>query len=383
MQSGSRRSWRLAAPFFILVLGAGLAGCGDGKDKEAARAPETIRAMETQVVRKELVEPVTGTGTVTADKTTVLGPRVTGIIDKVFVKVGDKVKEGDPLFQTREIEFRLKVAELESQVKLAQANLRNASRAFNRSEELHTNGFVSNGGLDNARAAKDTAAAQLGIAQAQLAAVKQQLTDSVVRAPFDGVITRRDVDEGKYMTTMGVDVSMGTGASSGSGVVQVMKIDVVSAIVQIPETDLRRVGVGTKAKVIVDGIGRSFDTEAAIVNDSVNAESRAVEIRLPIRNPDYAVKPGMFVRAEFYPAPRNALVLDRGAVQGTESQHYVFVSENGIARRVPVTLRQIDASTVEVLSGLKEGQQALTGPNLALIADGTPIRIETVAANLP
>lgn len=383
MQSGSRRRWRIATPFFILALGAGLAGCGDGKDKEAARAPETIRAMETQAVRKELIEPVTGTGTVTADKTTVLGPRVTGIIDKVFVKVGDKVKEGDPLFQTREIEFRLKVAELESQVKLAQANLRNASRAFDRSEELHANGFVSNGGLDNARAAKDTAAAQLGIAQAQLAAVKQQLTDSVVRAPFDGVITRRDVDEGKYMTTMGVDVSMGTGANSGSGVVQVMKIDVVSAIVQIPETDLRRVGVGTKAKVIVDGIGRSFDTEAAIVNDSVNAESRAVEIRLPIRNPDYAVKPGMFVRAEFYPVPRNALVLDRGAVQGTESQHYVFVSENGIAKRRLVTLRQIDASTVEVLSGLEEGQQALTGPNLALIADGTPIKIETVAANLP
>lgn len=383
MQFGFRRRWGLAAPLFGLVLAGSLAGCGDGKDKEAARAPETIRAMQTQVMRKDLIEPVTGTGTVIADKTTVLGPRVTGIIDKVFVKVGDRVKEGDPLFQTRDIELKLKVAELENQVKLAEANLRNAARAFGRSAELHDKGFVSNGGLDNARATRDTAAAQLGIAQAQLAGIRQQLADSIVRAPFDGVITRRDVDEGKFMTTMGVDVSMGTGANSGSGVVQVMKIDTVYAIVQIPETDLRRVGVGTRAKVTVDGLGRSFDTEAAVVNDSVDAASRAVQLRLPIENGDYAVKPGMFVRTELYPAPRNVLALDRGAVQGTESARYVFISENGVARRVPVTLRQIDASTVEVLSGLKEGQQALTGPNLPLIADGTPIKVETVAANLP
>lgn len=217
------------------------------------------------------------------------------------------------------------------------------------------------------------------------------LEDCTVRAPFDGVITRRDVDEGKYMATMG-GFGGGGGSSSGgsevpgmggggSGVLQIMKIDIVAAIVQIPEADLRKIKLGTKGKVVIDSIGRSFDSYVIILNDLIDTNTRGVEVRLPILNADYAVKPGLFARAELYPEPRNVLSLQRSAVQGTEDRRYVFVAENGVAKRVAVKVRQIDASSVEVLSGLGEGQRALTGPNLPLVAEGTPVKIETVAAN--
>ncbi|HEX7775119.1 MAG TPA: efflux RND transporter periplasmic adaptor subunit [Parvibaculum sp.] len=368
----------------LLVLGGSLAAlgaCGDGK-KTAEKPVETVSVFETVATAKALVEPVTGTGTISAAKTTDLGPRVTGIIDKIYVYVGARVKEGDPLFHTRDVELKLKVAELENQVKLAEAEDRNMSRAFGRSNELHASGYVSNGGLDNARAAKETAAARLGIATAQLAAAKQQLEDCTVRAPFDGVITRRDIDEGKYMMTMGGGFGgmSGGGGGGGNSVLQIMKIDVVAAIVQIPEVDLTKVHLNTKAKVTVDGVGRSYDSYALIINDAIDTSTRTVEVRLPIVNKDYTVKPGLFVWADFYPDPRNVISLDRTAVQGTEDQRYVFVAENGVARRVPVTVRQIDAGTVEVLSGLSAGQRALSGPNLPLVSEGTAVKIETVAA---
>ena len=104
--------------------------------------------------------------------------------------------------------------------------------------------------------------------------------------------------------------------------------------------------------------------------------TRAVEVRLPIANDDYAVKPGLFARVEIYPEPRSVLALDRSALMGTEAARYVYVNDNGRAKRADVTVRQIDATRVEVLSGLKEGDKALAGPNAVLLVEGTPVRIE-------
>jgi len=367
-----------------------LSACGDGeKDAKAKKPVDQVSVFETTMTPKELVEPVIGTGTIAAAKTTTLGPRVTGIIDKIYVLVGARVKKGDPLFHTRDVEIKNRVAELENQVKLAQAEVRKASRAYTRAADLHKSGFVSSGGLDAAQAARDTASAQLGIAKAQLASAKQMLEDCTVRAPYDGVITRRDVDEGKYMSTMGGMGGMGGGGGEGAqgggggggqGVLQIMKIDIVAAIVQIPEVDLPKIHVGTKGKVIISSMGKSYDSEVYILNDLIDVATRGIEVRMPILNPDYAIKPGLFARAELYPAPRKVLSLARTAVLGTESQHYVFRDVDGVAKRVPVVTKQIDATTVEVLSGLKAGDTALLGPNLPLVAEGTPVKVESMAA---
>lgn len=385
----SKKRTSVAGAILVLIFLVLIKTFSSGtKPVEVAKEPEAISVVAVPVLEKDLVEPVIGTGTIAAAKTTDLGPRVTGIIDKIYVYVGARVKEGDPLFHTRDTDIKNHVAELENQVKLAQAEVRTASRAFKRASELHTSGFVSNGGLDTAQAARDTANARLGIATAQLATAKQMLDDTTVRAPFDGVITRRDVDEGKFMSPMSGMGMMGGGASGGGGggggsVMQIMKIDIVAAIVQIPEVDLPRIKVGTKGKVIIGSMDKSYDSVVYILNDLIDIKTRGIELRLPIRNPDYDIKPGLFARAEIYPEPRKVLSMERKAVQGTEAQRYVYVAENGSAKRMPITMRQIDATTVEVLSGLKAGDVALAGPNLPLVLDGSPVKIETIAAATP
>ncbi|MBX3507893.1 MAG: efflux RND transporter periplasmic adaptor subunit [Parvibaculum sp.] len=361
-----------AIRFPVLALAAlALAACGEDAQKQAADTEhDAVAVFAEAVTAEELAEPVTGTGTIAAHKKTPLGPRVDGIIEEIFVRVGDRVTEGQPLFRTRDAEWKLKVAELENQVKLAEADVLNAQKAFNRSSELHQKGFVSSGNLDDARRGRDAANARLGMAKAQLASAQQMLDDCVVTAPFDGVITARDVDEGKFMATR-----MG-GMGGPGGVLEIMKIDIVAAIVNVPEIYLSKFEVGTKATIYIDSIDRSYDSYVAVINDRVDPVTRSVEIRLPIRNEDYEVKPGLFARVEVHPRPRQVLVLPRAALLGTEAARYVFVSENGKARRVDVAVRQIDATRVEVLDGLKEGEMALTGPNLPLLVEGMPVRIE-------
>lgn len=366
------RTMRFSARAAGLLIAGMLALAGCGEEEQAQNAPEeALTVFASPVTKVELAEPVTGTGTIAAHKTTVLGPRVDGIIEEIMVRVGDRVSEGQPLFRTRDAEWKLKVAEIENAVGLASAEANNAQKAFARASELHGKGFVSNGKLDDARAARDAANARLGMAKAQLATAQQMLDDCVVTAPFDGVITKRDVDEGKFMATrMG-----GMGGDSG-GVLQIMKIDIVAAIVNVPEIHLSKFKLGSKGTIFLDGIDKSYASYVAVINDRIDPVTRSVEVRLPIANNDYEVKPGLFTRVEIHPEPRTVLALDRAALLGSEAQRHVFVAENGRAKRVPVTVRQIDATRVEVLSGLKEGDRALSGPNAPLLIEGIAVSIE-------
>ena len=366
----------------LLAMGLALAACDQGEKSETT-ASETlsdaapgadqpaISAFLSEATSQTLVEPVIGTGTIAAHKVTDLGPSIDGVIDEIYVHVGARVSKGDPLFKTRDVDVRLKVAEAENELKLAKAQRRNADQALQRVKTLAGKGIVSGNRLEDAQARHSVAVAREGVAGAKLNQARQALKDAVVRAPFDGVITRRDIDEGKFMATRTPSIG------ENGGVLQISKIDLVAAIVEVPEPDLSRISLGTPAKVHLDALGKSVDADITVINDRVDPVRRAVEVRLAIPNENYEVKPGLFARAEILPPARSILALDRRAVQGTEAEQYVFLLEDGKAKRRPVRTAQVDASRVEVLEGLDAGDKVLTGPNLPLIVEGTPIAIET------
>lgn len=354
-----------------------LASCGEEEAAQsggdAAPLP-AVSVFSTQVMSEELIKPITGTGTIAAHKSTDVGPLVDGIIEEVFVRVGDRVAEDDPLFKTRDVEFRLRVQELQAEHRLAEAESRNTRRELDRIKELHAKGVASVGQLDNVQTKADIASARLSIATARLNAAKQALTDTIVVAPFDGVVTSQDIYEGKFMSTRGGGGSMG----GPSGVVQVLKIDIVGAIIDVPEVYVGQIGVGTKARVYVDGIEGVYDSEIHIFNDRVDRTTRSAEVRVGLLNPDYLIKPGMFTRAEFFPPPHQALTLDRKAVLGIEGNHYVFIEDAaGRAKQMPVRISQIDAARVELIEGLSEGAEVLIGPALSSLVEGMPVQIET------
>jgi membrane fusion protein (multidrug efflux system) len=339
------------------ALALALAGCGGDDTTPAAVAasgPAPVPVASVEIIRESIVEPVLGTGTIAAHKTTDVGPRVSGIIDVVHVAVGDRVEEGDPLFRTRPVDYEIRVREAESALRLARANAQKAERDLERIQTLHGQSVASDERLDAVRTANEMAAAQREQAEAALAHARQNLADTTVRAPYRGVITRRFVDEGAMLSTM---------MTAGNAVVQIMKVDVVAAIVQLPEAHLARVRVGTPGRVRVDPVSRAF------------------EVRLAIENPDYALKPGLFAELELLPEPREATLLDRSALLGGEDATYVFVLADGRAVRRPVRVRELDAARVEVLEGAAAGERVLLGPNLMQLADGTPVTVEVPHAD--
>lgn len=333
--------------------------------------PAPVPVTSVAVVREAIAEPVLGTGSIVADKATEIGPRVSGIVEAVHVDVGSVVRAGDPLFTTRTVDYRLRLAEAEQALKLARAEAENARRRLERVEQLFAQQVASQGHLDDARTAHEMAAARAGGVESAHAMASQALADTVVRAPYPGVITRRYVDEGTMLSAQ-----MGS-----SPVVQIIKTDRVEAVVQVPEVHLARVAPGTRARVQVDGVARTFEAEIGVVNDQIDATARAFEVRIPIDNAEAILKPGLFARAELLPEPRDALVLPRGALQGAPGERFVFVAAGERARRRQLETRELDAARIEVVAGLDEGEVVLFGPNLPKLSEGARVALEVARAD--
>jgi len=311
---------------------------------------------------REIQETITGTGTIGAAQTSNIGVVIPGIVERVFVKVGDRVNKGQPLFQTRqndyEISKQLAVAELTA----AEARAEQAVLDYERAIDLLDKSFISQAQLDTAGNSLKAAKAEAGVAEARLAQATQRLADTVVRAPYDGVVTRRNVDEGTYKSTQTF--------SADSSVLQLQEIKIVVAVVSVPGIHVTRFSIGTPADLFIDGMDEVFQAEMYALNDMVDMRSRTVELRFALDNEDHRIKPGLFVRAEVHPPERSAMLLVQDAVLERSGSPHVFLLVDGVAHKQPVVLRHHDASEVEILSGLDGNESILFGPDLNRLRDG-------------
>lgn len=368
---------RIVRPISFVVLTAAalvLSSCGKAVEaKKADPAAEAILVSTAKVEVADVSTPIVATGNIAPVKSTDIGPSVDGIIDEVMVAVGDVVTKGQPLFRTRDVDIKLQVRELEQQVALARAQYANATNEMKRQNSLKSGGWVSQSRMDTTRTNAAVAAAQVGVWEARLAAARQQLKDTIVRAPYAGVVTRKDVYEGRFMATRFGGGGMMGGAA---GVVQIMDIAIVAAIVNVPETYLAQIELGLPAKIHVDGLDKTYDAKILVVNHRVDERARSVEVRFAIGNNDLKIKPGLFCRADIMPPARKALVVARKAMLGGEGARYAFFAENGRAKKIALSTRDLDGERMEITSNVPEGTLLLTGPNLAKLADGMAVTIE-------
>jgi RND family efflux transporter MFP subunit len=273
------------------------------------------------------------------------------------------------------------LAQLQAALLQAQANLGAAQDTWNRDSPLVSKGWVTpqQGVLDTQnlkaqQAAVNVAQANVTAQEAQLKVLNQQKVYQRIVAPFEGVITQRNID-------VGSDVQ--ADATSGTFMFTVMQSDVIRTQVYVPQDQAFGVNPGIDAVVRVPEIpGRTFDGKVTRIANALQPGTRTLLTEIDISNPDGTLTPGTYCTIELHiPRKTPSLVVPADAVIFNASGLHVAVLENGVAHMRDISIARDLGTEVEVRDGVKAGDQVILNPPVELV-DGSKAqaRPDTAAA---
>jgi RND family efflux transporter MFP subunit len=393
---GARRRWggRLLALGALLLLGGGLAFGTTryyAQDRQVMATAEQRRNFVPNVrvatVRpSDRITPVTLPATTLAFSAANLFARASGYIDKRLVDIGDRVKEGQLLaaISAPELDYQYSqneatLVQLSETLSQAQANLELAKVTWDRDRPLVGQGWVTQqqGTIDvqtlRAReAAVRLAEANVRAQEALLKVINQQMAYRSVVAPFDGVITARNIDVGSLVQA---------NTASGTFMFTIMQSDVIRTQVYVPQDQVFGLTPGVDAVVRVPELpGRTFPGKVTRTADALDPGTRTLLTEVDIPNPDGVLKPGTYCRVELHVprdtpsflVPAEAIIFNRNGLQ-------VAVVEGGEAHIRKVSVARDLGTQVEVRDGVKEGDVVVLNPQVDLV-EGSKVKAQPQAA---
>ena len=324
---------------------------------------------------------ITWPGTTEAFAQANISARASGYISKRNVDIGSRVKTGDLLIEITapEVEHQIAqgegtLAQLEAALVQAKANRDLAQVTWDRDAPLVKEGWVTKQqgdtdrlNLESREAAVAVAQANVVAQQAQLKVLNQQKDYQSVVAPFDGVITQRNVDVGSLVQA---------DAASGTFLFTLMKSDVLRIQLYVPQDEALGVTPGVEAVVRVPEIpGRDFLGTVTRIADALAPGTRTLLTEIDVPNPDRALSPGLYCNVELkIPRKTPSLIVPSDAVVFNSAGLTVAVVENGVAHFHKITVARDFGTTVEVTAGVKEGDQVILNPAVDL-TDGQKVQI--------
>ena len=246
-------------------------------------------------------------------------------------------------------DWKTQITIAESQVRQAEANLLSARELVKIRAWEHDIAAVQ---------------AQFDQANEQVNLAKKRLADATITAPVNGIVVNRNTDLGDYIT----------GGPGGSPILTIVKMDVVKVVFTVPEVDFSNVLVGTP--ISISTRQQHIDGNIDFISPIVNPESRTVKIKAEISNPEYRLKPGMFVEVSIDLSPTDdVLLLPREAVLDIQDRvGHVFVMEDGKARQQTVKIGLVWGEKISILEGLTDSTPVIVSGHRQL-ADGADILV--------
>ncbi|MGD9931950.1 MAG: efflux RND transporter periplasmic adaptor subunit [Mangrovibacterium sp.] len=352
----------------ILVAGALLlAGCSGKEVKE-----ETVRPVFYQEAGKTPALNVRSFSGVTQASTEArLSFKVGGLIEQVAVDMGDTVKRGAVIARIDDTDYRINYNKAESSLKNAEAQLAASKSAFLRVENLYVNNNVSLSEYEKAKTQFESAETMVKTARSQLDAAQNQLDYTVLRAPFDGVVSSIMAKENEMTST-------------GHPVVVFASMNNLEVKMAVPENIIGQISRGQEAKVRFSAFPeKTFRGIITEVSPGIpNASAFPVIVQLT--ESASRLLPGMTGTVELSlnggDLSENRMVVATDAVGHDQTGDFVYVAaktgENGIyvAEKRHVTLGELRADGYEITGGLNRGEIVITA-GLSFLYDGRKVKL--------
>ena len=330
----------------VLLMAAvvSLIGCGK-QEAQTTQEAERVEVVSTMTLENHEIERVLNVSTnLQGYLTQNVAPSLTGKIEHIFVEVGDRVKEGDMLVRMDQNQY------LTSKIQLA-----NLEIEMGRLEALLETGSVSQQTYDQTKVSYDQLKQNLSFLE----------TNTYVKAPFEGVIAAKTYEDGELY--------------GGQPIVVLTQVNKLKALVAIPEKYYPLVKEGMKLTVKSDIYpSETFPATIEVVYPTIDAASHTFQCKVVIPNASEKLRPGMYVTTTLGLGKENTIVVPYQSVEKLigSNERYVFINENGYAKRVSVKLGQRFDENVEIISPeIKAGVEYIHVGQRKLV-DGVKIQVK-------
>lgn len=415
----------------VALLALSITGCGSSGDGGDSSAISTAVAVNVQQVQKGSMESFIKVSTqVSANSTVDVTPKVGGIVESLQVQVGDMVRAGDLLFVVDDTDLQLSAQTAMASIQQAQASVNSAQAQYNSAV-----GGSSQSQLDSARTAMDSAkisyddavknlertkelyevggaaqteveslessvelarqqyeaaktqyellnnqilkesaeAAAAGVKQAQAGvesartqyqSIQNQIANTRVKAEVSGMVASNNVTVGGMV-------------NANSPAMTLMDIDTVKVVLGVSDEVINQISMGSPVYVTISAASdQPFEGHVTNIAPAPDNSTMLYPVEVELQNPDHIIKPGMFASAKLVLSSQEGVIsLPLNAVVSKNDETYVFVvQEDNTVKKVNVETGMSNEESIEIVSGLQEGDQVVIKGQDYLI-DGSSVEV--------
>ena len=375
-------------------------GAQQGKAGGRGGAREAREVRVSQAVEMPMGQAVTVNGTLAAFDQANVSVKVPGRVQSVTVDLGSTVRRGQLIVQLEPQDYQIRVQQAEAAlqqtqarlglpadskqdrvdpektgtVRQARALLEEARTSRERAATLVAQGVIARAEYDSANAAFRVAESRyqdaieeirnreglLAQRRSELALARQQLADTSVYAPFDGVVEEKLASVGEYL-------------AAGAPLVRVVKMNPLRFRAEVPEREAASIRSGQMLRLTVEGSPRAYVGQIARLSPTIKEQNRILVVEADIAN-DGLLRPGSFARAEIVTSDTDmAVTVPTSSIVTFAGIEKVIIVEGGKAQEKPVTTGRRAAEWTEVLSGINLGDPVVLEPGN--LQSGQPVNV--------
>ena len=318
--------------------------------------PITVHAQQDQPLQSVRAEYVlspleyTLDGVVEAINQSTLSAQVSGRIVEMNFDVGDLVNAGEVILRIRDNEYRARLEQFRASLAEAKAELKDAQQEFKRVEDLIEKKLISKSNFDKAKTVLSASEARVAASKAHVTEAQEQLDNTVIRAPYSGIVATRHIEIGET-TTVGQEIM--TGYAVGK-----LRVNV-----NVPQSLIAAVRQNRSARVILPGDQISIATDKLTIFPYANPKNHSFQVRADFHESDLPVFPGMLVKVAFIVGEQERLMVPIDSlVYRSEVVGLYVIDEDAQLRFRQVRPGEVSADKIEILAGLRANENVAVDP---------------------